>query len=88
MVRTARLSAVLVSRFLLHLQSASLRAVGSLPSVQASSAYVDRSLIFERVVGSLNTSLTPDDFLEQEWEWDEGNDTIRDEEEHAEMLRD
>ena len=59
-----------------------------MPSVQASSAYVDRSLIFERVVGPLDTSLTPDDFLEQEWEWDEGNDTIRDEEEHAEMLRD
>ena len=59
-----------------------------MPSVQASSAYVDRSLIFERVVGSLDTSLTPDDFLEQEWEWDEGNVTIRDEEEYGEILRD
>ncbi|TBU36945.1 hypothetical protein BD309DRAFT_877374, partial [Dichomitus squalens] len=65
---TVPISAILLSRFLLHLQSASLRAVGSLSSSQASSAPdPDRSITFERVVGSLSASITADDYnVEQE----------------------
>ncbi|TBU22619.1 hypothetical protein BD311DRAFT_675720 [Dichomitus squalens] len=66
------LSAVLVSRFLLHLQSASLRAVGSVASSQALSAYFDGFTSFERVAGSLGASIRPEDYLAQEGEWGEG----------------
>ncbi|TBU60060.1 hypothetical protein BD310DRAFT_923811 [Dichomitus squalens] len=63
---TFPLSAILVSRFLLHLQSASLRAVGSIPSSQISSLHFDRSLVFERVVGSLGASIAPADYLNED----------------------
>ncbi|TBU37723.1 hypothetical protein BD309DRAFT_904714 [Dichomitus squalens] len=72
---TAPLSAILVSRFLLHLQSASLRAVGSIPSSQISSLHLDRSLVFERVVGSLGASITPEDYLKEDY--GEGDDVGR-----------
>ncbi|TBU40746.1 hypothetical protein BD309DRAFT_869679, partial [Dichomitus squalens] len=59
------LSAILVSRFLLHLQAASLRSVGSIPSSQALSLSLNSSLVFERVVGSLasGTSLASEDYF-------------------------
>ncbi|TBU52354.1 hypothetical protein BD310DRAFT_889547 [Dichomitus squalens] len=63
---TTPLSAILVSRFLLHLQSASLRAVGSIPSSQISSLHLDRSLVFERVVGSLGASIAAEDYLRED----------------------
>ncbi|TBU21648.1 hypothetical protein BD311DRAFT_677895, partial [Dichomitus squalens] len=64
---TIPLSAILVSRFLLHLQSASLRAVGSIPSSQISSLHLDRSLVFERVVGSLGASISAEDYLKEDY---------------------
>ncbi|TBU52344.1 hypothetical protein BD310DRAFT_970857 [Dichomitus squalens] len=60
---TNPLSAILVSRFLLHLQSASLRAVGSLPPSQVSSLHLDHSLVFERVIGSLGASIAAEDYF-------------------------
>ena len=60
-----RLSTILIARFLLHLQSASLRAVGSVPSLQVSSMCFNGSMI-ERVVGSLGASIAVDDYLEQD----------------------
>ncbi|TBU60039.1 hypothetical protein BD310DRAFT_1006898, partial [Dichomitus squalens] len=63
---TTPLSAILVSRFLLHLQSASLRAVGSIPSSQISSLHLNRSLVLERVVGSLGASITAEDYLKED----------------------
>ncbi|TBU21404.1 hypothetical protein BD311DRAFT_678455, partial [Dichomitus squalens] len=65
------LSAILISRFLLHLQSASLRTVGS--SSQVSSLYFERSLIFERVVGSLGASIAADDYLREDDYGEAGN---------------
>ncbi|TBU36149.1 hypothetical protein BD309DRAFT_995694 [Dichomitus squalens] len=71
-VFTTPLSAVLISRFLLHLQTASLRAVGSIPSSQISSLHLDRSLVFERVVGSLGASIAAEDFLKEDYDGDDG----------------
>ncbi|TBU34165.1 hypothetical protein BD311DRAFT_747263 [Dichomitus squalens] len=59
---TAPISAILISRFLLHLQSANLRAVGE-GSSQDLATSLHGSIVFERVVGSLGASLSPDDFL-------------------------
>ncbi|TBU24948.1 hypothetical protein BD311DRAFT_855376, partial [Dichomitus squalens] len=67
---TIPLTAVLVSRFLLHLQSASLRTVGSIHSSQMSTMNLDRSALYERVVGSLGTRITADDFGEEEGDFD------------------
>ncbi|TBU39372.1 hypothetical protein BD309DRAFT_983110 [Dichomitus squalens] len=67
------LPAILVSRFLLHLQSASLRGVGSIPSSQISSLHLDRSLVLERVVGSLGVSIAAEDyFMEDSGDGDNG----------------
>ena len=74
-VPTYRLTAVLISRFLLHLQSASLRAVNCVSSSQASSTHTDQSIIFERVLGSLGASIASDDYLEEEQDdWVENDD--------------
>ncbi|TBU36905.1 hypothetical protein BD309DRAFT_1067173 [Dichomitus squalens] len=75
---TAPLSAIIMSRFLLHLQSASLWAVGSMPSSQLSSLHPDRSLVFERVVGSLGASIAADDYLTEDH--DDGDNVERAEE--------
>ena len=56
------MTALLISRFLLHLQEANLRAVG-MASSQAWSSHSEGSVIFERVVGSLGASITPGEFL-------------------------
>ena len=63
-----------MSRFLLHLQSASLRAVGSMSPSQGVSTGPENSesLIFERVVGSLGASITSDGYFRQEEEMIEG----------------
>ncbi|TBU22649.1 hypothetical protein BD311DRAFT_675584, partial [Dichomitus squalens] len=71
-VFTTPLSAVLISRFLLHLQTASLRAVGSIPSSQISSLHLDRSLVFEWVVGSLGASIAAEDYLKEDYDGDDG----------------
>ena len=78
----ARLSALLVSRFLLHLQSASLRSVGSdiMASSQTLPARLDDSLVFGRIVGSLGASITSDDYLDQGVGWDAGARADGDEE--------
>ncbi|TBU22605.1 hypothetical protein BD311DRAFT_742896 [Dichomitus squalens] len=46
--------------------SASLRAVGSIRSSQISSLHLDHSLVFERVVGSLGASISPEDYLKED----------------------
>ncbi|TBU51603.1 hypothetical protein BD310DRAFT_833971, partial [Dichomitus squalens] len=60
-------SSMLLSRFLLHLQAANLRAVNG-GSSQASTAAYDGSIFFERVVGSMGASISSDDFLQEERE--------------------
>ncbi|TBU52353.1 hypothetical protein BD310DRAFT_832408, partial [Dichomitus squalens] len=72
---TTPISAILVSRFLLHLQAASLRAVGSIPSSQVSSLHLDCSLVFERLVGSLGASIVAEDYLVEDY--DNGDDVER-----------
>ena len=58
--KTCRLTAILVQRFLLHLQYANHSSVGldSAPVTHAS-----MSVVFERVVGSLGASLSPEHFI-------------------------
>ncbi|TBU22632.1 hypothetical protein BD311DRAFT_732619 [Dichomitus squalens] len=63
---TVPLSATLVSRFLLHIQSASLRAVGSTSSLQFTYMHPANSLIYERVVGSLGASISANYYLNQD----------------------
>ena len=72
----SRISATLVSRFLLHLQSASLRAVGYTASWQASSTALDHSLVFERVVGSLGASISFDHNPESHHDGDMDDDGL------------
>ncbi|TBU31036.1 hypothetical protein BD311DRAFT_825694, partial [Dichomitus squalens] len=63
---TLQLTAVLISRFLLHLQSASLRAAGSMASSQVSSMDLNNSVILGRMIGSLGASITMDDYIGQQ----------------------
>ena len=63
--RVPRLTALLLSRFLLNLQSASLRAIGSISPSQVSSVGLDHSLVFERVVGSLGASIALEDYQDE-----------------------
>ena len=56
-----RLTTILVSRFLLHLQSAKYKTVGSSTLMMTSSRAT--SIMFDRVIGSLDQSLSVDDFL-------------------------
>ncbi|TBU34124.1 hypothetical protein BD311DRAFT_747179 [Dichomitus squalens] len=70
---TTPLTALLVSRFLLHLQKASLRAVGMASSQALTSE--DSSVIFERVVGSMGASIAPDEYLWQE-DAEDGDDPV------------
>lgn len=56
-----RITAILVQRFLIHLQAANHRTLGldsSKMGVQWSS-----SLVFDRAIGSLGASILPEDFL-------------------------
>ncbi|EJF61391.1 hypothetical protein DICSQDRAFT_170151 [Dichomitus squalens LYAD-421 SS1] len=61
-----KLTAVLVSRFLLHLQSASMRAMDATSSSRMQSTNVNHSLVFEHAIGSLGASISVDDYLVQE----------------------
>ncbi|TBU21239.1 hypothetical protein BD311DRAFT_678924, partial [Dichomitus squalens] len=72
---TTPISAILVSCFLLHLQTAILRAVGSIPSSQVLSLHLDCSLVFERVVGSLGASIVAQEYLVEDY--DNGDDVER-----------
>ncbi|TBU52426.1 hypothetical protein BD310DRAFT_832225, partial [Dichomitus squalens] len=63
---TVPVSSILVSRFLLHLQSANFRAVDSIQSSQTSLQNLHRSLVFERVVGSLAASISAEDYLRED----------------------
>ncbi|KAI1791820.1 hypothetical protein LXA43DRAFT_378599 [Ganoderma leucocontextum] len=58
---TLPLSAILVSRFMLHLQSANCRVT----DVASSQLTIPdgASLVFERVIGSLGTSISQDNYL-------------------------
>ncbi|PIL24668.1 hypothetical protein GSI_12552 [Ganoderma sinense ZZ0214-1] len=58
---TVPLSSILMSRFMLHLQAAHCRATG-MDSSQYSSAKRS-SLVFKRNIGSLGTSISPEDFF-------------------------
>ena len=76
---TSSLTAIIVSRFILHLQSANLRATDAASS-QGQTTSHDGSLVFERVVGSLAASISPDDYFKTEEDHDDsGSDTILDE---------
>ncbi|TBU57744.1 hypothetical protein BD310DRAFT_928613 [Dichomitus squalens] len=65
------ISPLLISRFLLHLQSANLRTIGR-GSSQALMTSHDSSIIFERVVGPIGASITSDDYLDLEEDSDCG----------------
>ena len=57
------ISVVLISRFMLHLQSVNFRATGGEFLVEDPVATNNGSLMFERVVGSLGASLSQNDYL-------------------------
>ncbi|TBU38675.1 hypothetical protein BD309DRAFT_1022685 [Dichomitus squalens] len=59
---TYPLSAVLISRFLLHLQSVNLRAL-DFGSSRALTPSHSSSIVFDRVAGSLGASLAPSDYF-------------------------
>ena len=63
--KTNRVSAVLVSRFLLHLQTANLRARG-LGSSQSLENPSGGSVIFERVIGSVGAQIAPEDYFDSD----------------------
>ncbi|TBU43827.1 hypothetical protein BD309DRAFT_959745 [Dichomitus squalens] len=68
---TTPLSTVLVSRFLLHLQSANLRSIDMSSSQPTTSQ--ESSVVFERVVGSLGATILPNDyFVEEDYAGDLG----------------
>ncbi|EJF58091.1 hypothetical protein DICSQDRAFT_139714 [Dichomitus squalens LYAD-421 SS1] len=58
---TPSITAILISRFLLHLQSASIGAMGAGAS-QALTSH-NSSVVFERAIGSLAASITLDDYF-------------------------
>ena len=59
---TPSLTGILISRFLLHLQSASLRATG-IHSQHGLATSHDMSAVFDRIVGALGASIAQDDYL-------------------------
>ncbi|TBU34155.1 hypothetical protein BD311DRAFT_651244, partial [Dichomitus squalens] len=63
---TTPLFAICLSRFLLHLQSANLRALAGTDTSKALTASQDSSLVFERVVGSIGATIEPEDYLPEE----------------------
>ncbi|KAI1791802.1 hypothetical protein LXA43DRAFT_1009216 [Ganoderma leucocontextum] len=62
---TTSLSAILISRFMLHLQHANLRTTGMASSQEPTASNVG-SLMFERAFGSLGASISPDDYFATE----------------------
>ena len=70
--RMPRISAILVSRFLLHLQATYLRALGA-RSEQTSTASCVDSIVFERVIGSLAAPIAPINILGSQEGVDEGD---------------
>ena len=72
------LSAVLVSRFLLRLQSAHLQAVGSRSSIQLASMHLNNSSISERIIGSLGAPIAVSNYLMLEKELEESSGRHRD----------
>ena len=78
-----RLTAILISRFLLHLQSANLRAIGG----GSSSAFADThesSIIFDRVVGSIGASIGTDDYFSRGTDIPEEGDLMDEHEDSSE----
>ncbi|KAI1781597.1 hypothetical protein LXA43DRAFT_671316 [Ganoderma leucocontextum] len=67
------LTTILVSRFLLHLQSAKHKTVGTSTFTITSSE--GASIMFDRVIGSLDQSLSVDDFFGVDMDVDE---TVKD----------
>ncbi|TBU47615.1 hypothetical protein BD309DRAFT_987966 [Dichomitus squalens] len=62
---TVPLSAILISRFLLHLQGANLRAIGG-GSSHAFATTHNTSIIFNRVAGSIGAPIDADDYFSQD----------------------
>ncbi|KAI1790287.1 hypothetical protein LXA43DRAFT_518592 [Ganoderma leucocontextum] len=60
---TIPLSAILVSRFMLDLQSANVRTTG-MASSQDLTAINEVSIVFDRFIGSLGAAISPDDYFE------------------------
>ena len=67
------LSAALVSRFLLRLQSAHLQAVGSTTSIQLASMHLSNSRISQRIIGSLGAPVAVSNYLMPEEELEESS---------------
>ena len=73
-----RITAIIVQRFLFHLQAANRRTLGLDSSQLGSNVQWSSSLTFNRVIGSLGASIPPEEFLapledetdgvEEEWE--------------------
>ncbi|PIL24695.1 hypothetical protein GSI_12581 [Ganoderma sinense ZZ0214-1] len=60
------LSAIIISRFMLHLQGANSRTTGMASDSQEPTASNIGSLMFERAFGSLGASISPDNFFATE----------------------
>lgn len=61
-----RLTAIIMSRFMLHLQQAKSRTTGINSSQELgtdSTALAGNSVMFERVFGSFGASISPEDFF-------------------------
>ncbi|KAM5536608.1 hypothetical protein V8D89_009703 [Ganoderma adspersum] len=67
---TGPLTVILVSRFILRLQSANLRGIGAASS-RGQTTSNDGSLVFERVIGSLGASISPSDYFQAEGDHDD-----------------
>ncbi|KAM5541392.1 hypothetical protein V8D89_004946 [Ganoderma adspersum] len=79
---TDPLTAILVQRFLIHLQSANHRALDLDSSQMGTAVQQSKSLVFNRVMGSLGGSIPPEDFLgpsddDVDWVEDEREGEVR-----------
>ncbi|KAM5536328.1 hypothetical protein V8D89_010020 [Ganoderma adspersum] len=60
---TEPITAIIIQRFLLHLQAANRRALDLDSSQMGSGVQRSSSVVFNRVIGSLGVSIPPEDFL-------------------------
>ncbi|TBU36810.1 hypothetical protein BD309DRAFT_691870 [Dichomitus squalens] len=70
---TTPLFAICLSRFLLHLQSANLRALAGMDTSEVLTASQNSSLVFERVVGSIGAIIEPEDYLPAKGDWEDSS---------------
>ena len=78
----SRISSVLISRFLLHLQAASQKAVHGGFSESIPATAEQDSLVFARVIGSLGEHIDPENFITQV----DGGEEEEQEQEGGEMM--